>query len=559
MKKILFLVLGGSFLSASAQVPGEWTWMSGDSTVNSTGVFGTKGIPDASNAPPGLYQSCGVTDLDGNFWLFGGANFENDGDARTFNSLWKFNVLTLEWTWMKGSSSAIKFGVYGTKGVADINNTPGSRYGTSIWIDSLNNLWLFGGIGFASSTADLGYGNLNDLWKYDISSNQWTWMHGSDDAIAGLNIPQYGQMEIPDSSNTPNGRWQCNNWTDKEGMLWLFGGYNNENSLTGYYNDLWRYNPATNEWTWMKGDSIPGQLGSFGTLGIANSTNNPSARACQAHWVDGDGDLWLLGGYASSYTTFDLWQYEKNVNSWVWWGGGTFNAPPFNGILCWIDSLNFPTDRSETSFTWKVGDNDLWIFGGYGFSLMNNVFSAKGDLWKYNSISHQWIRVYGVDGYLSGIFGQKGIPTSTNRPMSRFGGVSWQDTSGNFWLFGGIYDYDYNDQTDCFNDLWRYVPDTACGVFTLTTEIEIERNKFEIYPNPTTGRFTIEFNESQLGEEEVVVELRALVGNILEQHHLPSTNGYLKKELDLDQPAGIYLITVCSKNDCITQKLMIVQ
>ena len=81
----------------------------------------------------------------------------------------------------------------------------------------------------------------------------------------------------------------------------------------------------------------------------------------------------------------------------------------------------------------------------------------------------------------------------------------------------------------------------------------------KVYPNPTTGRFTIEFNESQLGEEDIVVELRALVGNMLEQHHLISTNGFLKRELDLDQPAGIYLITVCSKNDCITQKLMIAQ
>lgn len=81
----------------------------------------------------------------------------------------------------------------------------------------------------------------------------------------------------------------------------------------------------------------------------------------------------------------------------------------------------------------------------------------------------------------------------------------------------------------------------------------------KVYPNPTTGKFMIEFNESRVGVEDVVVELRALVGNMLEQYHLQSTNGYLKKELDLQQPAGIYLISVCSKNDCITQKLIIAQ
>ena len=102
MRAMFFLLVVCSFLFGVAQTPGEWTWISGDSTVNSNGVFGIQGIPDLNNKPPGLYQSCGITDLDGSFWLFGGANFENDGEARTFNSLWKFNAATLEWTWMKG-------------------------------------------------------------------------------------------------------------------------------------------------------------------------------------------------------------------------------------------------------------------------------------------------------------------------------------------------------------------------------------------------------------------------------------------------------------------------
>jgi len=53
------------------------------------------------------------------------------------------------------------------------NNTPGSRsYGTITWTDSQGALWLYGGIN--------GEGVGEDLWKYDIGTNEWTWMSGSD-------------------------------------------------------------------------------------------------------------------------------------------------------------------------------------------------------------------------------------------------------------------------------------------------------------------------------------------------------------------------------------------
>ena len=47
MRAIIFLLVVCSARFTVAQIPGEWTWMSGDSTVNSTGVFGTQGILDA--------------------------------------------------------------------------------------------------------------------------------------------------------------------------------------------------------------------------------------------------------------------------------------------------------------------------------------------------------------------------------------------------------------------------------------------------------------------------------------------------------------------------------
>lgn len=128
MKAIIFLLVVCSACFTVAQLPGEWTWMSGDSTANSNGVFGVQGVPDANNQPPGLYPSSSWTDPDGNFWLFGGANNTTSGGFRSYNTLWKYMVATNEWTWVKGTNAAYSAGSYGTQGVPDVHNTPGARY-----------------------------------------------------------------------------------------------------------------------------------------------------------------------------------------------------------------------------------------------------------------------------------------------------------------------------------------------------------------------------------------------------------------------------------------------
>jgi hypothetical protein len=68
---------------------------------------------------------------------------------------------------MKGDSIADVPSVYGNKGIASPANKPGARYASVGWTDKTGNLWLFG-----------GDGETNDLWRYHISSNTWTWISG---------------------------------------------------------------------------------------------------------------------------------------------------------------------------------------------------------------------------------------------------------------------------------------------------------------------------------------------------------------------------------------------
>lgn len=111
------------------------------------------------------------------------------------------------------------------------------------WMDSSGDLWLFGGYGFDSTGRE---GNLNDLWKFNLTSKMWTWMSGSNAASTNVNSNSgvYGTMGVAAATNTPGARSGAVSWMDSSGNLWLFGGDGTGSTNTGGdLNDLWRYQP----------------------------------------------------------------------------------------------------------------------------------------------------------------------------------------------------------------------------------------------------------------------------------------------------------------------------
>src|SRR3974390_493588 len=112
--KIIYVFLFCSFLSLRTDGQGgTWTRISGDSTFNNTGVYGTQGVPSVNNHPPGIYEGCEWKDKQGNFWLYGGAV---DSNLYDLGDLWKYNPQTNEWTWVKGDGTKNPPAVTGTQG-----------------------------------------------------------------------------------------------------------------------------------------------------------------------------------------------------------------------------------------------------------------------------------------------------------------------------------------------------------------------------------------------------------------------------------------------------------
>lgn len=288
--------------------------MKGDSATGQYTVYGTQGTANAANKPGATLSGVSWTDANHNLWLFGGYGYTNN-DYGFINSLWKYNTITNEWTWIKGDSTINEVGNYSTPGIEDATNKPGARYGSQSWTDAGGNLWLLGGYGYNSINSGL----LNDIWKYNPVTNNWTWIKG-DNSIDQFEI--YGTKGIPNTANKPGARFISSSWTDQSGNFWLFGGFGYDENNAGNLNDLWKYDPLINEWTLISGDKVIDQPGVYGEQGVSNAANKPGARYVSSSWIDAFGDLWLFGGFGydasnSGYLN-DLWKYSPSSNKWTW-------------------------------------------------------------------------------------------------------------------------------------------------------------------------------------------------------------------------------------------------
>jgi N-acetylneuraminic acid mutarotase len=115
-------------------------------------------------------------------------------------------------------------------------------------------------------------------------------------------------LGTPAANNLPGNRASSVGWTDSKGNLWLFGGFGfDANSQLDDLNDLWMFNPSTNQWAWMGGSNLIDGVGLSGTKGTPAAGNIPWARDGAASWIDAKGNFWLFGGVLEGHdfsTTF---------------------------------------------------------------------------------------------------------------------------------------------------------------------------------------------------------------------------------------------------------------
>jgi N-acetylneuraminic acid mutarotase len=434
----ILVILMGACLAVSHATTLS-TWVSGSNTTDDTGVYGTKGVSDTANVPGARNESISWTDSSGNLWLFGGWGFAW-GAGSELNDLWKFDGTN--WTWVSGSDEIpYTGGVYGTKGVPESNNVPGARAQSGSWIDSSDNLWLFGGVGLDSSGA---HDPLNDLWKFD--GTNWTWVSGSD---KGSQAGVYGEKGVTDPNNpdiVPGARNGSITWTDSSDTLWLFGG--------GGFNDLWKFDGT--DWTWVSGSKNLNQPGVYGTKGVADPNNVPGTRDSGVTWIDSTDSLWLFGGWGydsngSGGLLNDLWKFDGS--DWTWVGGSnSADQPGVYGIKGVASAANVPGARTE-SIAWIDSSGTFWLFGGMVIDSSGTWWNRLNDLWKFDGMDWTWVGGSNIADQ-PGVYGAKGVASAENFPGSRDTSISWIDSSDNLWLFGGN-GVDSVNVSSNLNDLWK--------------------------------------------------------------------------------------------------------
>jgi hypothetical protein len=103
---------------------------------------------------------------------------------------------------------------------------------------------------YASAESEPCIGGILSLSSGARTINAKTNGHGKGGPSTGNEAAVYGILGIPALGNIPRGRNQAATWTDSHCNFWLFGGwgYDVVNQVRHYSNDLWKFNPSTNQW-----------------------------------------------------------------------------------------------------------------------------------------------------------------------------------------------------------------------------------------------------------------------------------------------------------------------
>ncbi|KAH9492712.1 hypothetical protein Btru_024246 [Bulinus truncatus] len=294
---------------------------------------------------------CGIKDK---LFLFGG--FAKEGHC--LSDLWTYDFKLSKWT-----------------GISNLTITPSKRGHSAVWCYN-SSLYLFGGMGEKAI--------LNDMWVFNLSSFKWKELHSLKN-LTGL----VGNLVYPWGRNGA-ATWVSGN------DFYMFGGNSNPmfsyklQQKAGLMSDLWKYSPYSNEWYYVSGPTVPGQVSILNGVGTAVDSNLPGSRIGAASWTDSHGHLWLFAGTgadvmpaSTSHTSrllADLWRFHLNVGAWAFMGGSKIGDIQGNYDSCSKQKHScYPGARTEM-MVWKTKPNKAVIFGGVGHDG-NGFDGYLNDLW----------------------------------------------------------------------------------------------------------------------------------------------------------------------------------
>ncbi len=423
-----------------------WTLLYNKTTTGQ--VVGQVGVESTSNHPGAM---SGYTSwfYDNSLWLFGGTSVNSTDANAVQKKVWKFNLATQMWVCVKNPSSAR--GSFGQQHVSDANNTPPALIRISTTAILNNEAYFIGGYELGGTTTDMEtYGTHNSLWKYNMATNNWTWLRGH---ITTNRPAFFGKKGIEHSDNIPEGKWNTLVWSEN-GLIKTFGGRTNQagNSL-----DIWKYNPGSNNFTWIDGKSLHFKSWSGNTSAYVENETVPSIFNMVlpyggTTWGEKGSKLWYLSRGSTGLLS-KMWEYDVNTNT-------NLKIKESVDILTDYGQLNVPADSNvppyrEKACLWETNAKLYMMSGSYNGNFFN-------DFWVFDKASRQWTWINGVKNNDPAVYqyGPIGQASPSYFPRGRREAITWVDEDENLWLFSGA-----NNESYYLNDFWKY--DTVNNTWTL--------------------------------------------------------------------------------------------
>ena len=265
----------------------------GSATNPQTPVYGIRGREGANVHPGNRIFSTAWCGKDGMLYLAGGKRQYAGQIGSGSNSMWRYNIRTARWAWLKGDTSIDPFtnapGHYGIPGVPDSANSPAGFTYAKGWADRQGDLWLY-----KLSTLPLK----TEMWRYQPVTNAWTLMTFDTNAVdatrpedcyfSKIRCPNPTQYTVPYTTN----------WTDTLGRFWFYEGYVNVTGAPSYpHTGLWCYDPALRRWASVNSDPLPNLPPRRGVRDTGSPSVSPGNRLRNGCWFDKAGNaLYLFGG-----------------------------------------------------------------------------------------------------------------------------------------------------------------------------------------------------------------------------------------------------------------------
>eukprot|EP01116_Phalansterium_solitarium_P024619 TRINITY_DN9067_c0_g1_i1.p1 TRINITY_DN9067_c0_g1~~TRINITY_DN9067_c0_g1_i1.p1 ORF type:complete len:1071 (-),score=217.98 TRINITY_DN9067_c0_g1_i1:27-3239(-) len=273
---------------------GQWTWLSGSSSVNPVT------FDEDRNAPKAVQRATMVaSDATGMVYVFGGY-FR---DVQAFSAdFWSFNTTSSLWTQHSGAASVQSRGLGNDSSGACL----GERHSTSMAIDANGHVIVFGGYQGNTSTP------VGNIWRWSLETG----------------FVYLGEMPFFSKNGRLLGRAGSMMTVISGNRLVISGGVTKFNRLEWYLNDVWIFDLETNNFTLISGSDVRSQNGVGGVYRAVGG--RPGGRAGAAIFAYGDMFAWYGGyGFGTEVDVVgdlnDVWAFDLATRVWTLVSGSSMH------------------------------------------------------------------------------------------------------------------------------------------------------------------------------------------------------------------------------------------